>query len=183
MSKSKRGAYQSLMFFAGNKIYTDFHRNSNRRYIHVCNQSAMKLLKNTLATLAIIVGSMNVYVSIPVMAAIKANQVPLPIPILVPFTTYDTNLGIIVNLSNQMFTASVGLAGNLGIEVITCILKNTVWVSTVVVGHSIDEYAKVIEENDPKTKLHSNQYFRNILVQVQDLDRYVLNLFLPYFGF
>lgn len=171
MFESKRKMYQSLVFFAGEKIYTDVHPYSNPKYIRVCNECAIKLMQNAVVTLAIIIGSMNVYVSFPVMASMKTNEVPLPIPVILPFTTYDTSMGLFLNAVNQMFVALVGLAGNLGIETITCILKNNVWVSTVVIGHSIEEFSDYITQTEPKLLRVVHCQFRNILVQVQDLDR------------
>ncbi|XP_055300263.1 uncharacterized protein LOC129567422 [Sitodiplosis mosellana] len=66
---------------------------------------------------------------------------------------------------------------NEGIEIMTCILKNNVWASTVAICHAIDEISDCIE--CPKAddmKGFIDLKVRNILVQVQDLDRFILLL-------
>lgn len=65
-----------------------------------------------------------------------------------------------------------------GIEIITCILKNNVWASTVAICHAIDEISKCIKDPKPNEKMKRSidLKLRNILIQVQDLDRYVYSL-------
>lgn len=172
MIPSQMEMWRSLAFFSGDKIYTDINKHSNIGYIRVCDESALKLLKSTTVTLVIIVVSMNIYVGFPTTTSIFTDELQLPIPVFLPFTDYTTNYGLILNLINNVYVGGVGLLGNLGVEIITNLLKNTVWVCTTVVGQSIHEISILLENTKRKqTTRHIEHRFRNILVQVQDLDR------------
>lgn len=162
--------FQSLIFFAIEKIYTDINHDSNCNYIRLCDESAIKLLKSTTKTIGIICVSMSLYIFFPIYMFITSNDIQLPIPVLLPFTDIKSIKGMIMNILNQLFIGLIGIAGNVGIEIITCILKNTVWASTVVICHSIDEFSNITVNFESKESI--NCHFRNILIQVQDLHRY-----------
>lgn len=171
MIPSKRKFYQSLAFFAGEKIYTNINRDSNMGYIRVCNESAVKLLKSTLTIFGIVATSMIILLIFPMYAFIFKHDIQLPIPVVLPFTDLETKNGLILNLVNQVFISLIGGTGNLGIEIITCILKNNVWASTVAICYSIDEISDSIQSPAANLKTIIDLKFRNILIQVQDLDR------------
>lgn len=171
MIPRKLKQWRSLAFFAGDKIYTDISEQSNMDYIRVCNESTIKLLKSTSITLLIVVVSMNIYVGFPITASMFSDELQLPIPVFLPFTDYSTHYGLILNLINNVYVGGIGLAGNVGVEIITSMLKNTVWVCTYVLCHSIRELSILLESpQDGHTKAIASQ-FRNILLQIQDLDR------------
>lgn len=171
MIDSQRKCWQSLAFFSGNKIYVDINLNSNPSYIRVIDESAVKLLTSTMITMGIIVGSMNLYVGFPVTATILGDDVQLPIPVLFPFTDYKTNYGLAINLVNNFFVASIGLAGNLGLEIVMSMLKNTVWACNVAIKHTIDDISALLTTPDSIPSNVLNHKFRNVLIQAQDLDR------------
>lgn len=174
MVPSKKKVYQSLAFFAGDCIYTNAEQDIHPDYISVCNQSAIKLLKSTSTTFGIIASSMIILLIFPMYAYVFKQDIQLPIPVVLPFTDLETKNGITLNLANQVFIALIGGTGNLGIEIITCILKNNVWASTVAICHAIDEISEYIEYPKGDMKRFIDLKFRNILIQVQDLDRYVI---------
>lgn len=177
MVPSEIKVYQSLAFFAGDRIYTHVGQDSNPNYINVCNESATKLLKSTLTIFGIVAASMIILLIFPVYAYVFKHDIQLPIPVVLPFTDLESKNGIFLNLANQVFISLIGGTGNLGIEVITCIMKNNVWASTVAIGHAIDEISHCVESPDKdETRRSIDLKFRNILVQVQDLDRFILQL-------
>lgn len=96
-------------------------------------------------------------------------------PVLLPYTDIDSGTGISINLLNQLFIALVGVTGNIGIEIATCMFKNSIWASTVAIRHSIEEFSNDMETNAKTSKQILDYHFRNILMQTQDYDRYVLN--------
>lgn len=73
----------------------------------------------------------------------------------------------------------MGAGGNIGIEIMTCMLKNTIWACVVAIGHSIDEVSEIIHKVDSTSDLEFGRrsrqrvklQFRNILIQAQDYDR------------
>lgn len=171
MIGSQRKIWQSLMFFSGDHIYADINKQSSMGYIHAMNQSAIKLLKSTAITCLIIVTTMNIYVGFPITVSMFSDELQLPVPVYLPFTDYTTTYGLALNLVNNVFVGSVGLAGNLGVEIITSMLKNTVWACIVAVGHSIEEMSILMKNPKQNQKRIIASQFRNILVQVQDFDR------------
>lgn len=167
----KKKFYQSLAFFAGEKIYTNINQDSDMGYIRVCNKSAVKLLKSTLIIFGIVATSMIILLIFPTYAIIFKNDIQLPIPVVLPFTDLETRNGLILNMVNQVFMSLIGCTGNIGIEIITCILKNNVWASTGAICYSIDDISNSIQSPAVNLKRSVDLRFRNILVQAQDLDR------------
>lgn len=175
--ESKRKAYQSLAFFAGDKIYTHVTKESNASYIHAINESAIKLFKSTSKTIGIVASSLIILFFFPLYVYVSKRDIQLPIPVVFPFTDLESINGITINVVNQVIISIIGSAGNIGIEVITCILKNNVWACTVAICHSIAELSDALEQTEEDMTRYINTKFRNILIQVQDLDRFVSILF------
>lgn len=128
-------------------------------------------MKTTTITLAIMFVSLNIYLGFPIFGYIENGDFQLPVPVLFPFTDLESRKGFIINVLNQTIICLIGCSGNIGIEVIQSILKNTVWASTVAIVYSIDEFSANFTKST-STPLR-DRYFRNIVRQVQDLDRYV----------
>lgn len=118
MIPSKKKAYQSLAFFAGDRIYTHVVTDSDPDYIRVCNQSAIKLFKSTLSILGIVVNSMIILLIFPMYAFVFKNDIQLPIPVVLPFTNHKTKNGITLNVVNQVFMVLIGATGNIGSKLI-----------------------------------------------------------------
>lgn len=167
---------RSITFFPVVKIFTYANDESNRVYDSICNQCAIKLLKNTMKTLSIVIVSMAIYSMFPVAALLRYNEVQLMIPVLFPFTNLESQIGIIVNMLNQLLTGTMGLTANIGIEVLNCILTNAVWTSAVVVCYSIDELSQVVRNPKQFSVEIIDYHLRNIVTQVQDIDRYLHKL-------
>lgn len=169
MLPSTTKTFQSLIFFAAEKVYTDIHPESNRNYIRVCDESAIKLMKSTSKTIGIICASISLYIIFPIFMFIVRNDIQFPIPVLLPFTDLESIEGMSINILNQLFIGVIGVAGNIGIEIITH-SKNNVWASTVAICYSVDELSNAMQKIGSKQTI--NCHFRNMLIQVQDLDRY-----------
>lgn len=165
---NKIRSYQSLLFFADENIYTDFNENINSKYISICDRNAIKLLKKTSATVGIIAVFIAVYLSFPIFDYFVNNDLQFPVPVLLPFTSIETTHEIVLNILNQLFIVMVGTTGNIGIEIITCLLKDTIKMSTVVICQSIDELSEFIQKSDEDSCIDCQ--YRNILIQVQDLN-------------
>lgn len=178
LKTSKRKALQSLLFFVGDNIYPDNRNdNDNPNYIRICDKSTIKLLKTVLTVICMICFICSYYYIIPIAHYILTKEVHLPVPILCPFTNLISTNGILINVVNQMFMCFYGLSGMIGIEIIQLMLKNTVWASTLAICHSIDEFSLAIEHSNVSSTITVHYLFRNILIQVQDVDRYVLDNF------
>lgn len=186
MIPKSRKEFRSFAYFVGEKVYPEFDDGCSASYLQVIDESAIKLGTNTMKIVAIIVISMAIYLTFPVVTYIRSKELHLPIPILVPFTDLETKNGIIINLSNQSSIAIMLIVGNIGIEMITCMMKNSVWAITVAICHTMKEITEMAEkrESNPDSTTDSNPglssgstdleidyYMRNFSIQVSDLNR------------
>lgn len=165
-----RNIVKSLLLFAGDNIYEDINENSNPSLIRVCNESAIKLLKNTLITFLLMIIPTMIFGLFPISATFFGDDFQLPMPNLLPFTDYTTTHGRILNILNNIFVICLGMPANIGAEILICMIKNTIWACTVVIGHSIKEISVLLETSDTNQRQIIHQ-FRNMLIQVKDLDR------------
>lgn len=166
MRTSSRNLVQSLIYFGGNKIYTDITPESNSKYIRLCDQSAIRLLRDISKTLGIISICVILYGIFPLYTLTFKHELQLPLPIFIPFTDMSTLHGSVINIANQFFISILGLSGNFGIEIAVCMLKNTVWATAVAICHSIDELTDSMIQSKPSRAI--DKEFRNILIQLQD---------------
>lgn len=163
---------RSITFFPIDKIYTYVEDESNRDYANVCNESAVKLLTDTMKMLVIIGTSAVIFAVFPIIASLQNDEVQFMIPVLFPFTNLETKTGIIVNMLNQFLSGSLAMTSNFGIEILNCILKNAVWCSASAVCYSVDELSPILKKSKQLSSIIINYRFRNIVIQVQDIDRY-----------
>lgn len=161
---------QRITFFPVDKIFAYVKDESNRVYDHICNQCAIKLLRSTMKTLAILFISMVVLAMFPLIALLQ-NEVQLTLPVLFPFTDLEHQTGSIINLINQFFTGLIGFSGNVGIEIFNSILKNTIWTSATVICYAIDELTPILRKSKRKSTQAIDCRFKNIVLQVHDTDR------------
>lgn len=171
MVPSKLKILKSITFFPIEKIYSYVDDESNREYANVCNQSAIKLIKDTMKTLAIIMISVTIFSMFPMFASFQSDEVEFMIPVLFPFTDLESQTGIIVNMLNQFVSGSIAMTSNIGIEILNCILKNAVWSSANAVCYSIDELSPILRKSKQISSKVIDYRLRNIVIQVQDIDR------------
>lgn len=175
-SPSQRKQFQSLAYFAGEKIYPGIRTESSSEYIRICDQSALQLLSNTVKIVGLIQISTAIVTSFSMLAFIIDDEIQLSVPVLFPFTDLESVNGLMINILNQVFLGFLAFVGTMGVEILTCILKNCILVISATISHAIDEITKKIEKPETCSKLCIDRYFRNILIQAQDLDRYVSTL-------
>lgn len=168
LAAPSRKHLQGFVFFAGDNIYTDIYEGSNPNYIRVCDQSAIKLLTTILKTCVLF----NLVVVCLVPPFYLSNEIQLPVPVLVPFTDLESSMGIIINLCNQCYIIPYASIALLGIEITNCLVKNAIWAVAVAICFSVDELTAAFKDRTSASKRLNNFYFRNMLIQVQDLDRY-----------
>lgn len=165
----KRKIMQSLVHFGGEKIYTDVNENSDRKYIRMCEEKALQLLADAIKTIAIINGSNICMLVLCLYAFCVKNEIQLVIPVLFPFTDLESTCGLIINALNQMLVGFMGFMGLIGIEVTTCILKDSLSIMNTGISYSIDVMTEEIQQSS--MQLCVDHHFRNIIIQVQDFDR------------
>lgn len=172
LNSSMRKQLNSLIYFTGEKIYPDFNQEANERYMRVCEKRALELLSSSMKFVGLINLGTSLFVVFPMIAFVFSNEIQLPVPMLFPFTDLESLNGLVINMLNQLWFGFVGLAGNVFIEVSACLLKNSIWMTAAAICHSIDEISEKIKKTVSNTEMYCIEYsFRNILIQVQDLDR------------
>lgn len=169
---SQRRIFHSLLFFAGGNIYKDFYEDCNSNHLNVCNQCAIDLIKNTAKTIGILFFFMGMYVIFPLYALIIHNDLQLSCPIYFPFTNLQTTNGIILNILHQVFINGIGITANIGTEILTCMIRNTIWVCTMLICNSIEELSELLQNSESMACLIDLK-FRSILIQVQEVDWWV----------
>lgn len=169
---SQREVLQSLIHFTGREIYPDFSARVSRKYLMMCDQRAIKILVNTIQMVGILLFSNTLLLSLSGYAYIIHNEIQLPVPVLFPFTDLESVNGLIINLLNQAFLAFIAFAGLIGIEIATCILKDSIGMSSAAICYSIDEISEKSIGSAAYSRACIDRYFRHILMQSQDLDRY-----------
>lgn len=170
---------QKLIYFTGQKVYASYNHMSNRKYAQISEQGALKLFWSTMKIIMIISVSSAIPATFNLYILVKDHEINLPIPILFPFTDLESISGFIINFLNQLFIAILGFAGNVGIEITTSLIKNSLWMMTAATNYAIDELVDELTtftsiSDSAQTQIHVDYIFRNILLQAQDIDRHVL---------
>lgn len=171
MRPSSRKTLQNLILFSGDHIYTDITPESHPDYIRLCDECAVYLLTDTAKTLCLILSSISLYALFPLYASVMNNDLQLPCPVLLPFTDLESWMGISLNLLNQLFLNSMAVAAAIGIEGGTSIQKNAVHAFVVAIGHTINEFSRVINESGSMSAISCSHGFRQVLIQVHDFDQ------------
>lgn len=165
----KRKILQSLIHFSGEKIYTEVTEDSSRKYIRMCEEKALRLFADAIKTFAIINGS-NICILVLCLYAFSVkNEIQLVIPVLFPFTDLESPSGLVINALNQMMLGFMGFMGLIGIEITTCIMKDSLWIMNTGISFAIDVMTKEIQQSSMQTCV--DLHFRNIVIQFQDFDR------------
>lgn len=135
---SSRAQLQTALFFIANHLYIN-NDETNVDYNQMCERSAIKLLKSTAKTVGILMSSVVISATFPIILTVSRHQIQLVVPVLVPFTDLNTWHGLCINLFNQLITIFFGICAGLGIEIIICMLKNSFWTMSAAVCNSLDE--------------------------------------------
>lgn len=91
------------------------------------------------------------------------------VPIKLLFTDPDNStIGYHLNVFNQLLICECGILGNLGFECISLILVNNVMVAVETICFELKEFNNSLSSD---TALEKKMKLRNILVQIQDVDR------------
>lgn len=170
MHTSTRKKIQKLAFFSGDYVYTDIALESNERYIFVSDECAIELLKDVAVTLSLIFGSFLLFLIDPMYVLITQHEIVLPVPVFFIFTDLTTTSGVIINIISQCISNGFAIVASIGIEIFNSMLKKTFHVCAATISFAIDELMHSIEWFE-MSEMQIDYNFRNILIQIQDLDR------------
>lgn len=157
---------QIFIFFGHDYLYPSEKRSElsmilGNRALELMKKSALSVLALCLASVA--------YAIYPFYLYLAEGSHPMPIPIILPFTDPETNTGYYLSLANQGFIMCLGIIGNFAIEIATTLTTNGMWAASDIINYRLNELGigatRGEAESVRKAKL------RNILIQIQDLER------------
>lgn len=146
-----------------------------KKHHEISDKSAKQLLSSALKVLTIVVSGMLAYLLFPAYAYFFLNQRPMPVPILLPFIDYTTDTGYYINIAHQGLFGLIGTTGIIAIELMNCMLKNNVYAAKESTIYSLEVLAGMLKQSPTFTD-QAIREFRNVLVKIQDLDRYLIEL-------
>lgn len=106
----------------------------------------------------------------PIYLYLLKNEKPLVVPVIVPLTSLDTTVGYHFNLFMQLYLSGSALLGVIGIEIITMMIVNNIYAGVSLIECEFEKLDALIA-TDKESKLNVYNIFRNILMQIQDLDK------------
>lgn len=160
---------RALVYFAYDyNIYSDFTDDTDPAYIRISDRSANKLTRSAFQTIAIYTISIVICATFPIYHCFAHHEIHLLIPVLFPFTNLTSIVGIVVNMANQLFTASIGIGGVFGVELVVCMLKNAFGAMTSATCYSIDVMALEIGKSTQFSNRIAEAHFQNIAIQLRD---------------
>lgn len=157
----------SLTIFGGDFIYK---KNRVEQLQPILKTQATILIKQTAVIHGLILLSLSIVMIGPVYNYFDQGQRPILLPLLLPFVDPKPLRGYILNTGNQMIICFLGLCGNFLVEGINCMLVNNLRVGISVINYSLMELDSDISIHREFT-IEMKLKFKNILVQIQDLDR------------
>lgn len=134
------------------------------------DQRVTELLRNVLIISGLLCSGFIVFESLPLARFILTGQRTMVTAVQLPFFNPETNIGYIVNVINQTILSHFIVFCNVGHDCTLAMIINSMWAGADVIKFSIEEMVQrhSITGNDADQK----RRFRNVLMQIQDLDRY-----------
>lgn len=169
MTPSTRKQYRYLYQFASNFLYAN-SETSKSKY-SVCNRMAIDLVTSTSKVLVLIAFSFSFITCGPTYKNLFTDEREMIIPVILPFIDPETEMGFYINLISQLICLALGSLGIPSIEVITCILRNTISLSTAIIEDSLNELKNSLERDGNFSIEHAWQ-FRNIIIKILDFNRF-----------
>lgn len=160
--------YISLILFGGDFIYPNHKEGSLGRLLDI---RANKLILGAIGVLLVISTAGLVFVTFPLCSFFIKGEMSMIVPLELPYTNPESSTGYRINLFHQVILAYFGLTANFGIEIISCLLISNLRAGVDTVIDSVNKLNASLKEKE-KLTLDYSYSLRNILVQIQDLDRY-----------
>lgn len=173
MGKFSRRRFQNLVLFAGECIYMDNYE--TKKHHEISDKSAKHLMSTSIKVLVITFLGVICYLGFPTYAYFFLNQLPMPVPILLPFIDETTNSGYYINIVNQVVIVVIGTTSFIAIELMNCMMKNNIHASKESIIYSLNVLTVMLNQNSTFS-IDKNMEFRNMLIKLQDLDRFLIEL-------
>lgn len=165
---------RSLYNFSRDYIYANFSVSKNVN--HICNQMAINLFVSCTRTAILINFSFMLAAAGPTYKLFFTDQKELFVPVILPFINPDTEFGFWVNLIYQLMNCSVGVFVLLGTETGVCVIKGNINISAAIIETEMKELENQLHADEDGDEVHSDEntsIFRNIILQILDLNRLI----------
>lgn len=166
---STRKQYRYMYNFAGNFLYSNSETSPSKS--NVCDRMAIYLVTSTSKVLLLIAFSFSFITCGPIYKNLFTDDSEMIIPVILPFVDPETENGFYVNLTSQLISSSFGVIAVPAIEVVTCVLKNTISTSAAIIENSLIEFKNCLSHDGNFTKTRIWQY-RNIIMTILDFNRF-----------
>lgn len=167
MHSYKRITKNACVLFFGDAIYSEDIVSKELKAI--LGKRATELMLSAGGVCLVLVVSSIITVLYLLYTFIFEGDRPLPIPVELPYTDVYEGYGYLINMAHQAILLYIGIMGNYTIEIGMAIFLNNLWAAADVIIYSI----KKIDDsfNDGTSSYIRDIQFRNVLNQIQDLDR------------
>lgn len=161
-----------MLTFAGKFIYKN--QKPRTELEHIINESASQLLNQTFIIVTLVVFSLSLSLIGPMYVLVFYGEYAIPTGHVMPFVEADTLRGYIINMIAQMFVGACAFISVLTIEIAGCVINNTYKTMANIVCYNMRKFSDHLRHG---TFSYANEVeFRNILVQLQDLEAYIREL-------
>ncbi|XP_055322548.1 uncharacterized protein LOC129578273 [Sitodiplosis mosellana] len=162
----------SLATFSGKFIYADDKESTE--YNRICEKNVTKLIKNVVSVSVIVIFAHLLILVGPIYAYIFKDMYITPLATHLPFLEKDSSTEFLWSLAQQCVIALYSITGNLTVEIITCLIIDTVNSVPELIWLNLKQLADGVQKEHSRLRVHIR--LRNVLIQAQDLDRYLLDV-------
>lgn len=92
-----------------------------------------------------------------------------------PYIDEDLVWGFHLNVAIQTTITTFGTVGGLATEMASCIVNNTILLCSEVISFNCDELSEKIKRRKT-SDVENFAYLKQIMIQIQDLDRYIVEM-------
>ena len=159
--------HRSLILFGGESIYKPC---KDPKLLNVLDKSATQLLKLVTTISGLLFSGTIVFMALPLYFILNGDRILL-ISVVLPFTELDTNWGYFFNVLNMLLFPYLTAFLNIGVDSTFVMIITNLWAGVDAVKFAMKDMETLNTLNDNKTE--QDIRFRNIVIQIQDLDRYL----------
>lgn len=161
---------QAIVFFGRTHIYTN---QVDAKLNKILDQRVNQGLRQACLVNLILLAAGLALVAFPIYDFVINHEQLRILPVAVPFIDLTSTLQYYLNFFQQIVFALIGVSSTLGLETSYILIINNMWAATDVIKYHLDEISNRLHTKQPK---EYQAIFRQVLIQVQDIDGYVLNM-------
>lgn len=142
----------------------------DKRFEKMLNKRAIHMMKTVFTMAGLLSVAYILLVSGPFYLYFTGGQRPIIVLVLLPFTTFETDWGYLVNLANHMFIGTFSCLINIANDSSLAMITVNMWAGADVIQYSLKNLEDRFRRNGNRTE--QIEKLKNVLVQIQDMDRF-----------